>query len=57
MAGGFPGTTFTSPLPIPNSLGLVGVQLFTQGPVLNASVPNAFQGLTSNGVSLTIGGN
>ena len=57
VTGIFPGPTFGSPLAIPSSIGLAGIQLFTQGLVLNASIPNAFQGITSNGGVLTLGAN
>jgi hypothetical protein len=52
--GVLPGTTFASAFPTPFNPALGGFQLFTQGLVLNASVPNPFQGLTSNGVHLSL---
>ncbi|HEX5050739.1 MAG TPA: hypothetical protein VFZ65_03105 [Planctomycetota bacterium] len=52
-----PGATFQSPLSIPNNAALTGFHLLAQGLVLNASIPNTFGGITSNGLDLVIGTN
>jgi hypothetical protein len=57
VAGLTPGTTYQSALPIPNNPALTGFQLLAQGLVLSASIPNAFGGITSNGLELVLGTN
>ena len=57
MIAGLPtGTTFSSPLPIPNNPALTGFQLLGQGLVLGL-LPNPFGGITSNGLQLVVGTN
>jgi hypothetical protein len=55
VAGLTPGPTFSSALPIPPNPALTGFQLLGQGLVLSASIPNAFGGITSNGLDLVVG--
>ena len=56
IVAGLPlGTTFQTPLPIPLNPSLTGFQLLGQGLALSASIPNPFQGITSNGLDLVVG--
>jgi len=57
VAGLAAGTTFSSPFAIPSNPALTGFQLLGQGLVLSPTVPNPFQGITSNGLALIIGPN
>jgi hypothetical protein len=55
VAGLTPGASFSTPLAIPSVPALTGFQLLAQGLVLNASIPNPFAGITSNGLELVVG--
>lgn len=55
LTGVFPGATYVNLFPIPPTFSLAGISLAVQGMALNSGIPNAFQGITSNGVSLTLG--
>ena len=57
IAGVAPGATFTSPLPVPSNPALTGFRLLGQGLVLDPTIPNAFGGITSNGLDLVVGTN
>ncbi len=57
VAGVLPGTTYQNMLGIPANPTLAGYLLVTQGLVLNAAIPNPFNGITSNGLQLLLGGN
>ncbi|HEX6811710.1 MAG TPA: hypothetical protein VF384_08820 [Planctomycetota bacterium] len=55
VAGLATGPTFGSPLSIPNNPALTGFMLLGTGLVLGPTIPNAFGGITSNGLELVIG--
>ena len=57
IVAGLPtGTTFSSALAIPNVPALTGFQLLAQGLAIGP-IPNAFGGITSNGLDLRVGTN
>jgi len=55
VAGLVAGTTFSTPFPIPSNPALTGFHLQGQGMVLGPTIPNPFQGITSNGLDLVVG--
>jgi hypothetical protein len=57
VAGVLPGLTYQTPVTIPNNPTLTGAQFLAQGLVLSATIPNPFNGITSNGLDLVIGTN
>lgn len=57
IAGLVAGPTFSTPLSIPANPALTGFHLLAQGLVLGTAVPNAFGGVTSNGLELIVGTN
>lgn len=48
------GSTFSTPLAIPATPNFAGVMLYSQALAINPGIPNAFQGITSNGLELVI---
>lgn len=52
--GVLPGAQFSVPLAIPPNNALIGFNLNAQGLALNPSIPNAFQGITSNGLQMIL---
>lgn len=49
-----PGATYSRPLALPNVPAFAGARLASQGAVLNPSIPNALNAISSNGVELLI---